>query len=71
MKKADQKQLKAMLGPIAQTWFSYKLKKVQTLFEREISGDLLQSVEQAGAEAARIIAAVEGAIASAMRGDAP
>lgn len=58
MKKADQKQLKAMLGPIAQTWLSHKFKRVQTLFEQEISGDMLRAAEQAAAEAERMIAAV-------------
>jgi hypothetical protein len=58
MKKADQKQLKAMLGPIAQTWLSHKFKRVKTLFEQEISGDMLRAAEQAAAEAERMIAAV-------------
>jgi hypothetical protein len=68
MKKADQKQLKAMLGPIAQTWFSHKLQKVQALFEQEISGDLLQAVFEVKAEAERMIAAVEAELASAREG---
>jgi len=58
LKKADQKQLKAMLGPIAQSWFNHKHEKVQLLFEQEISGDLLRAVHQAKAEAERIITAV-------------
>ncbi len=68
MKKADQKQLKAMLGPIAQTWFNHKLQKVQALFEQEISGDLLRAVEQAKTEAERMIAAVEADLESAREG---
>jgi hypothetical protein len=71
MKKADQKQLQAMLGPIAQTWFRHKLKKVQRLFEQEISGELLQTVDQAGAEAERAICTAEEAIASAAEGVVP
>jgi hypothetical protein len=59
MKKVDQKQLKAMLGPIAQTWFRHKHQKVQAVFEQEISGDLLQAVERVKDEAERLIAEVE------------
>jgi hypothetical protein len=68
MKKADQGQLKAMLGPIAQTWLSHKFKRVQTLFEQEISGDMLRAAEQAAAEAERMIAAVGDRIECAKGG---
>ena len=68
MKKADQKQLKAMLEPVARTWFEYKFKKVQALFEQEISGELLQTLEQAGSEAERGIAAAGRALASVSEG---
>ena len=68
MKKADRSQLEAMLGPIAQTWFDCKLKKVQMIFEQEISGDLLQTVARTVSEAERGIAVVEAAIASAAEG---
>jgi hypothetical protein len=69
MKKADQKQLEAMLAPIARTWFDHKFKKVQALFEQEISGDLRQTLEQTAAAAGRCIAAVDKAIVSAAEGD--
>jgi hypothetical protein len=68
MKKADQKQLQAMLGPIAQTWFRHKVEKVQMIFEREISGELLQTVEQAGIAAEQAIAAAQEAAAAAAEG---
>lgn len=68
MKKADRRQLEAMLEPIAQTWFDCKLKKVQMIFEQEISGDLLQTVARTVSETERGIAAVEAAIASAAEG---
>jgi hypothetical protein len=68
MKKADRRQLEAMLGPIAQTWFDCKLRKVQMIFEQEISGDLLQTVARTVSEAERGIAAVEAAIAFAAEG---
>jgi hypothetical protein len=68
MKKADRRQLESMLGPIAQTWFDCKLRKVQMIFEQEISGDLLQTVARTVSEAEQGIAAVEAAIASAAEG---
>jgi hypothetical protein len=68
MKKADQKQLKAMLGPIAQTWFRHKHQKVQAVFEQEISGDLLQAVERVKDEAERLIAGVEADLDPAREG---
>jgi hypothetical protein len=70
MKKADQRQLKAMLEPVARTWFEHKFKKVQTLFEQEISGDMLQTIEQARAEAERSMDAAQKAAGSAAGGGA-
>jgi hypothetical protein len=53
LKKADQQQLKTMLEPVARTWFDHKLKKVQRLFEKTITGGMLRAAEaiigQAGA----------------------
>jgi hypothetical protein len=63
LKKADQRQLKAMLGPIAQTWLRHKFNRVQALFEQEISGEMLRAAEQTAAEAERTIAAVGERIA--------
>ena len=45
LKKADQQQLKAMLEPIARAWFDHKLKKVQRLFEKTITGGMILSAE--------------------------
>jgi hypothetical protein len=42
LKKADQNQLKEMLAPIIQTWLNNKLKAVQHLFEKEITGQIIQ-----------------------------
>jgi hypothetical protein len=42
LKKADQNQLKEMLAPIIQTWLNNKLKAVQYLFEKEITGQIIQ-----------------------------
>jgi len=41
LKKADQNQLKEMLAPIIQTWLNSKLKAVQDLFEKEITGPII------------------------------
>jgi hypothetical protein len=58
LKKADQQQLKNMLEPIARTWFDHKLKKVQQLFEKTITGGMIRTAavisEQAGARIAEI-----------------
>ncbi len=42
LKKADQVQLKEMLGPIIQTWLNNKLNAVKDIFEKEITGSILQ-----------------------------
>jgi hypothetical protein len=55
LKRADQKQLEVMLGPIAQTWFGHKLKKVQHLFEQNITGDMIKAANDAVAEATGLI----------------
>ena len=58
LKKADQQQLKTMLGPIAEAWFNHKLKKVQQLFEETITAGTIQmahdTIEQATAWIAEI-----------------
>ena len=47
LKKADQAQLKEMLGPIIQAWLNSKLNAVNAVFEEEITGDILQSAKDA------------------------
>ena len=42
MKKADLKQLEALLGPVAQAWLTHKLTAIAALFEEKITGSLLQ-----------------------------
>jgi hypothetical protein len=59
LKKADQNQLREMLGPLAQSWLSHKFGAVRELFERELSGDMLQAVADAAAEARRLIVGLE------------
>ena len=47
LKKTDQNQLKEMLGPIMQAWLNNKLKAVQNLFEKEITGPIIQHATDA------------------------
>jgi len=42
MKKADLKQLEALLGPVARAWLTHKLTAIEALFEETITGPLLQ-----------------------------
>ncbi len=42
MKKADLKQLEALLGPVARAWLTHKLTAIEALFEEKISGPLLR-----------------------------
>jgi hypothetical protein len=68
LKQADQKQLQDMLGPVAQTWLSHKIEKVQEIFEQEITGDILRTAEQATGEAERRIAAAGECLARETEG---
>jgi hypothetical protein len=68
LKKADQKQLQAMLGPVAQAWLNCKFQKAQALFEQEITGDILLTAEQAAAESERLMAAIGEGLARAREG---
>jgi GTPase SAR1 family protein len=43
MKKADLKQLEALLAPVARAWLMHKLKAIEALFEEKITGRMLQT----------------------------
>ncbi len=60
--KADRQQLEQMLAPVAQTWLNSKLEEIQTIFETEITGSMLQRCEQNGIAAAHHIDAFEKGI---------
>ena len=47
LKKADQKQLVQLLQPVARTWLAHKITQVQTLFEQQITGELLDDARNA------------------------
>jgi hypothetical protein len=55
LKRADQRQLDDMLGPIIQTWLNNKLKEVKDLFEQEITGGIIRTAKNALDEAETLI----------------
>ena len=59
LKKADQKQLDAMLGPIVQTWLNNKFKEVQDLFEQEITGGIIRVAKDVMDESENLINQIE------------
>lgn len=59
LKKADQKQLDAVLGPIVQTWLNNKFKEVQDLFEQEITGGIIRVAKDAIDESENLINQIE------------
>jgi hypothetical protein len=61
---ADRRQLELMLGPVAQTWLAHKLQAVETLFEAQITGGLLQAVESALQNSAALSAESAAALKS-------
>ena len=62
LKKADQQQLKTMLGPIAQAWFNHKLKKVQQLFEETITAGTIRTVNETIERAAAGMAEMQSSL---------
>jgi hypothetical protein len=62
LKKADQQQLKTMLGPIARAWFNHKLKRVQQLFEETITGGTIRTVNETIERAAAGIAEMQNSM---------
>lgn len=59
MKKTDQKQLEDVLGPIAKGWLDEKLKSVQEIFERELTGGMIRSAREAITESDQLIKKIE------------
>ena len=62
IKRADQKQLDDMLGPIVQTWLNNKLKEVKDLFEQEITGGIIRTAKDTVDEADTLINQIEANI---------
>jgi hypothetical protein len=63
LKKADRKQIEEMLAPIFQTWLDYKLKTVQSLFEENITGGILECARENVADAEQLISEVKQLLA--------
>jgi GTPase SAR1 family protein len=63
LKKADLNQLKEMLAPIIRTWLNNKLKAVQDLFEKEITGQMIQHATDALQSSDALIAQIQYQIA--------
>ncbi|MBW2405768.1 MAG: hypothetical protein JRF17_00240 [Deltaproteobacteria bacterium] len=63
LKKADQNQLKEMLAPIIQAWLNKKLKAVQDLFEKEITGQMIQHATDALQSSDALITQIQDQIA--------
>ena len=62
LKKADQQQLKTMLGPIAEAWFNHKLKKVQQLFEQNITDGTIHTANDTLERATATIAEMKNSM---------
>ena len=62
MKKADRKRLEVMLGPIVQTWLNHKMRGVEEIFQREITGRLLDSAGRHAADAEHRLGRLEAAL---------
>ncbi len=56
LRTADQTQLAALIGPIAETWLNHKLKLIETIFQDTISGETLDKAERIHLNAGRQIA---------------
>ncbi len=61
--KADRQQLEQWLGPVASTWLAHKLNLVQTLFEEQITGEVLASIQGAQKRAVALTEEIDRALA--------
>ena len=64
LRTADQAQLEALMGPIAETWLNHKLEVIQTIFQDTISGETLAKAEDIYSEADRHIADLKRVLAN-------
>ena len=64
LKRADQAQLKEMLGPIIQTWLNSKLNAVKDLFEKEITGNIIRVAEGTFKSSGALIQRIDTEIAN-------
>ncbi|MFC1857801.1 hypothetical protein ACFL9U_07190 [Thermodesulfobacteriota bacterium] len=71
LKKADQKQLEVLLGPIAKAWLDNKLNAVQELFEQMITRGIIKSASDALRDADEIIKEIEASMVSCRKAVKP
>ena len=45
LKRADRKQLEALLAPITRTWLDDKLNTIQALFEEKVTGEIFSTAD--------------------------
>jgi hypothetical protein len=64
MKKADRKQMEAMLGPIVQTWLNHKMRVVDDLLTDTITGKLHETGQSRYRTAADGLEQIDGALAA-------
>ena len=67
MKKADLKQLQALLGPVARAWLLHKLKAIEALFEEDITGPMLTAGKAAVDLAEKRMASMQNQLAHLKR----
>ncbi len=60
--KSDHKQIEEMLTPIAKSWLDEKLAVVNNLFEKEITGDIMESASDKISDAQQMIREIESII---------
>ena len=71
LKKADQAQLKEMLGPIIQSWLNSKLNAVKDLFEKEITGNILRIAQDTVKSSDALIQRIGADISNCRKGLTP
>jgi hypothetical protein len=64
LKKADQKQLDELLGPIVKTWLDDKMQSVKALFEAEITGDIIRVARNVADASDEVLSHVEFNVAA-------
>jgi hypothetical protein len=64
LRTADQAQLEALIGPIAETWLNHKLEVIQTIFQDTISGETLAKADRIFSEAERHITELNQVLAN-------
>lgn len=64
LRKGDLKQIEEILTPLAQTWLNHKLDTVNRLFEKEMTGALIQNARQTLTETDKRISRIEKSLAA-------